>query len=150
MRRALLKAIIVCGVLDMAYAVAATLLRGGDIAAMLAGIAAGPFGDGAAGWGPASAILGLAVHFALMGIMAALLQQALRISALAALPPWLVGLVYGVGLYLVMYGIVLPMRFGTDFPRPTLARLANGLVPHILLVGLPMAWILRRRQIAAD
>ena len=144
MKRAWLKASLICGTLDILYAIVATVLRGGDVAGMLTGIAAGPLGDDVQSWGMAGAVAGLAVHFALMGIMAAILQQALRNDRLAALSTLLIGTVYGIGLYLLMYGLVLPMRFGTSFPPPTLTRLANGLVPHILLVGIPMAYILRR------
>lgn len=146
MKQAWFKATAICGTLDILYAIVATLLRGGNVAGMLAGVASGPLGDGVQSWGIAGAIAGLLVHFALMGVMVAILQLALRMDRLAALPFWLVGAVYGIGLYLVMYGIVLPARFGTTFPPPTLGRLANGLVPHIFLVGLPMAWILKRTR----
>lgn len=146
MKQVWLKATLVCGTLDILYAIVATLLRGGSVSGMLSGIAAGPLGDAAQGWGWAGALTGLIVHFILMGIMAAILQIALRHRQLRARPAWLIGGLYGAGLYLVMYGIVLPARFSTGFPPPTLARLANGLAPHIFLVGMPMAFILRGRK----
>lgn len=145
MKQAWLKATLICGALDILYAIVATLLRNGDVVAMLSGVAAGPLGSAPQGWGVGGAVAGLAVHFILMGIMVAILQQALRHDGLARLSPLLVGTVYGIGLYLVMYGLVMPIRFGTAFPPPTLGRLANGLAPHIFLVGIPMAYILRRR-----
>jgi hypothetical protein len=142
----LLDVAIVCGTLDIVYAIVAALIGGGDIAAMLRGIAAGAIREGCEDWGLAGALLGLAVHFLLMGIMAALLQQALRIDRIAALPAWLTDLARGVDLYLVMYGLVLPAHFDTSFPPPTFGHLANGLVPHIVLVGIPMALILKRKR----
>ncbi|MBO9575568.1 MAG: hypothetical protein J7494_07530 [Sphingobium sp.] len=148
MKQAWLKATAICGTLDILYAIVATILRGGSVAGMLTGVASGPLGDAVQSWGLAGAIAGLLVHFALMGVMAAILQQALRNDRIAGPPFWLVGAVYGIGLYLVMYGIVLPARFGASFPPATLGRLANGLVPHIFLVGIPMAWILRKQPTA--
>ncbi len=140
-----LKATLVCGTLDILYAIGGTLLADGNVMAMLRFIASGPLGDRALRWGEQGAAAGLAVHFALMGIMVAILQRALRLRELTRYPAWLTGLLYGVGLYLVMYAIVMPIRFGTGFPPATLASLANGLVPHVFLVGIPMALILRRK-----
>jgi hypothetical protein len=46
-------------------------------------------------------------------------------------------------VWLVMYGLVLPLRFGGSLPtEPT--EVAKGLFAHSVLVGLPIAWITAR------
>ncbi len=144
MKQKWLKATLLCGALDIGYAVGLTALRGNDIGDMLRGVASGPLGDSAQGWGISGAIAGLAVHFSLMAIMVAVYLLAARLPAVAQINPWIAGLVYGVGLYLVMYGLVLPMRFGAPFPPPDLGQLALSLFPHIALVGWPLAFIARK------
>ena len=52
MRQIWLKAWLLCGALDALYASVLTLIRGKpDLVSMWSGVAAGPFGDGASGWG---------------------------------------------------------------------------------------------------
>ena len=63
-------ATVVCGTLDILFATILTVLRGKDVAAMLRFVASGPF-PGAAHWGAAGSLLGLAVHFTLMAMMVA-------------------------------------------------------------------------------
>jgi hypothetical protein len=70
-----------------------------------------------------------------------------RRTPLGEAKPWLAGTLYGLALYGVMYGIVLPARFGAPFPNPDKLALALGLFPHIALVGIPMALILRRPKV---
>ncbi len=45
-----------------------------------------------------------------------------------------------------MNGIVLPLRFGLPFPPADLAKGAIALFPHIFFVGLPLAWLTRKRR----
>lgn len=58
--------------------------------------------------------------------------------------PWLAGILYGLALYLVMYWIVLPLRFPAIHPITDPARVARALFPHLAFVGIPMALIARR------
>ena len=48
-------------------------------------------------------------------------------------------------LYSLMYGLVLPWRFGTAFPDPDRLRTALTLFPHVALVGIPVFWLVRRK-----
>jgi hypothetical protein len=102
-------------------------------------VASGPFGSAPSptlGW----AAVGLAVHFAIMACMAAAyMLAASRIPALLR-SPILAGLAYGVLLWLVMYWIVLPIRFGMALPH-TLWGIGNALFSHCILVGIPMALV---------
>ena len=138
-----LKASLLSGVLDALFATLMTLAKDGDVGVLWRGVATGPFGDAATGWGSAGAVLGLAVHFALMLLMAAVLAALVRLPALARMNWLLLGLAYGLATYLVMYGLVLPWRFGTPFPQTDPAKIASALFAHVVLVGLLMAWVFR-------
>jgi hypothetical protein len=135
-----------CGLADLAYALLAAQLLGGSVPGTLARVAAGPFGDAASGWGPAGALLGIAVHFALMAAMTGVGLVLAQRTILGQVAPWKAGTLYGLALYMLMYGLVLPWRFGVPFPNPDRLRLAIGLAPHVLLVGLPI-FILTRQTL---
>lgn len=137
-------ATLVAGSLDIGFAAINTAAAGKPIADMLRSVASGPFAD-APHWGTAGAATGLAVHFAIMAVMAAVFVIAIdRISWVRK--NWLLaGLLYGLGLWLVMYGVVLPHRFGTHFPTNKPIELAKQLFAHVGLVGLPIALIARTK-----
>jgi hypothetical protein len=62
--------------------------------------------------------------------------------------PVISGVLYGIGVYLVMYWIVLPSVFPT-FRH----RLSNELIElaiHICLIGLPTAFLLRQYSEVTD
>ena len=143
MLRALLKATLVAGTLDILSAFLFASLAGIGPVAVLAYVASGPFGDAAlhgGGW----ALAGLLVHFAIMTCMAgAYLAMAPRFPALLR-HPVLAGLAYGVLLWLLMYWVVKPLRW-PNAPLPhTLYGVANALFSHCILVGLPIALIASR------
>lgn len=140
--RPILTATLIAGTLDIVAAVTMTLLNGRDPMAMLRSVASGPF-PGASGWGTGGSLLGLAVHFALMAIMAAVfILAARRIRALWR-NPLLWGFLYGVGTYAVMNLVVVPLRFGTPLPSSA-AAVAPQLAFHIFLVGIPIALVAAR------
>ena len=132
------------GTLDALYATALTALRGADVPQMWRGVASGPFGDGANGWGAGGTIAGILVHFALMAAMVAVGLWLARHTPLGDVAPWKAGTLYGLALYCVMYGLVLPLRFGEPFPNPDKVKLALGLFPHIFLIGIPLFYLIRR------
>ncbi|MEA3079830.1 MAG: hypothetical protein QOF05_1238 [Sphingomonadales bacterium] len=146
MRGSIIKPIVVatlvCGTLDILLAVILTLLRGREPAAMLRFVASGPF-PAATGWGAAGSILGLVVHFALMGIMVAWFVIAARNVPALTDKPWLAGLIYGLITYVVMNLIVVPLRFPAAWP-PAPLSVATQLFAHVVLVGWPTAFITRR------
>lgn len=138
------RAWIVCGILDLVYACIATMLVGGTPQAVLLSVASGPFGDAVANWGETAAFAGFLVHFAIMAVMVAGYGLLVSRSPLGRMNPWLAGTLYGFALYLVMYWVVLPLRFPSAFPQTDPIRIAGALFPHIVLVGIPMALIARR------
>lgn len=146
MRRSIWTPIIVatsiCGTLDILFAVILTLLRGKSPAAMLRFVASGPF-PSATDWGVAGSLLGLVVHFTLMAVMVTIFVIAARGRPHLVGMPFRAGIAYGVITYFVMNLIVVPLRFPAAWPPKPLA-IATQLFAHIVLVGLPTAYIARR------
>ena len=135
-------ATLVCGTLDILFATILTLMRGKEPAAMLRFVASGPFPQ-ATEWGAAGSLLGLAVHYSLMAIMVAWFMVAARNVPALTDKPWLAGLIYGLITWAVMNLIVVPLRFPAAWP-PTAMGVITQLFAHIVLVGLPTAYIARR------
>ena len=132
----------VSGTLDILFAMILTVFFGREIGNMLRYVGSGPFPH-ATEMGAGGAILGLFVHFALMAIMAAVyVLAARRMPALVQRPvQW--GVLYGLATYAVMNLLVVPMRFGTPMP-PSPRSIATQLFAHIVLVGIPIAFIAAR------
>src|SRR6476661_1200755 len=130
-------ATLVCGTLDILFAIILTLLRGKQIGNMLRFVASGPFPE-ATQWGTAGALLGLVVHFTLMAIMVAVFVSLARRLTHNVDMPFRAGLAYGVVTWAAMNLVVVPLRFHAPFPPPTLS-IATQLFAHVVLVGLPTA-----------
>jgi hypothetical protein len=143
MLRPIVIATVVAGTLDILSAFVFAGIAGMGPVAVLRYVASGPFGETPTptlGW----AAVGLAVHYAIMACMAAAYMiVAPRIPALLR-HPIVAGLAYGVLLWIVMYWIVKPLRW-PEAPLPhTLYGIANALLSHCILVGLPIALIAAR------
>jgi hypothetical protein len=54
------------------------------------------------------------------------------------------GALYGLTLWAVMYLIVLPLRWPALFPHFTITSVAEQWFSHIVLVGVPLAWLTSR------
>ena len=150
MGRAIAIATLISGSLDILFAMILTVLFGREIGTMLRGVASGPV-PAATDMGTGGAILGLAVHFTLMAIMAALFMALVRHRPQLLDTPIRAGIAYGVVTYFVMNWLVVPLRFGTPLPPKPLS-IATQLFAHIVLVGIPFAYValrfLRRPTIA--
>ena len=149
MIRKIVLATLVAGMLDIMSAFYFAGRAGKSPADVLHFVASGPFGDQAL-HGTSWAIIGLAVHFAIMAvIVAAYMAFAPNFPALYN-KPWLAGLLYGLLLWGIMYWIVRPLRW------PVMAlpaawdgmssgkiaySIGNALFSHCILVGLPIAYI---------
>ena len=141
--RKILTATLVAGTLDIAMAIIETLLKGRDPLAMLGGLASGPF-PGAAKLGLAGSALGLLVHYAIMAVMVSIFILARDRSALVRNHTLIAAALYGIGLWLVMYGLVLPLRFGAPFPSADPVEIAKQLFAHVVLVGLAIGLVAKR------
>jgi hypothetical protein len=132
----------ISGTLDILFAMILTAAFGRDIGDMLRFVASGPFPD-AVNMGTAGAVLGLAVHFALMAVMATTLMLVLRWKPERLETPLLTGLAFGVVTYFAMNWLVVPLRFGAPLP-PKALSIATQAFAHIVLVGIPMAYVAKR------
>ena len=138
----------VAGVLDIGIVfLYAANIGGGSPAQVLAGVASGPFGAefAATAWAPA---VGLAVHFAIMSVMVAAFAVVVHRhpQMLLRLGPVATGILYGLGLYLFMYWVVLPLRWPDVHPQTEFWRIARAVFAHVAMVGLPIAFILWPRR----
>jgi hypothetical protein len=132
----------VSGTLDILFATILTLLYGRAPADMLRFVASGPF-PSATEMGTAGAVLGLAVHFGLMAIMAAVFMSLVRVRPALLETPLRTALAYGVVTYVVLDLVVVPLRFPAAFP-PKPMSIATQLFAHVVLVGLAFVVIARR------
>jgi hypothetical protein len=143
MGRTILWATLVAGTLVILSAFVWSALAGGNLANILPTVASGPLGDSIPD-GAAGQLLGLLVHFAIMAVMAtAYVLVAGRVPALNRYWP-IAGLLYGLALWVVMYWIVMPLRWDSYTTPHEAAAIARQLISHCLLVGLPIAWITAR------
>lgn len=143
MLRPILIATLVAGTLDIISAFVFAGIAGVTPLDVLRFVASGPFGgapEPTLGW----AIVGLGVHFAIMFCMAAAyMLVASRVPALLR-PPVAAGIAYGIGLWILMSWIVMPLRFpGMPLPS-TLYSISNQLFSHCILVGIPIALVATR------
>ena len=140
--RAILTAGLVVGVLDISSAFVIWWQRGVGWRRGLQGIAAGLLGANSYDGGLVTAGLGLALHFFVAFVVVSVFYLASRKIEFLTNHPVVSGVVYGIGVYIVMYWFVLP----TAFPafRHRLWNEALALAIHISLIGLPCALIMRR------
>ena len=142
-RKAWATAIFASGTLDILSAFVFGGMVGVGPGQILRYVASGPFGDGMRDGGSGAAALGLGVHFALMTVMVTVyFFIASRVEA-ARRHWYIAGPVYGFIIYLVMYWLVVPARFGGE-PSLDPWKVGNALFSHFICVGLPMAYIAAR------
>jgi hypothetical protein len=142
--RAILWAWAVAGTLDILSAVVLTVLREGSVMKMLQGIASGLLGPKALEGGFATTGLGLALHYLIA------LGAVVTFWAASRKLPWLLdhavisGLLYGLAVWLFMNGVVLPLAFPQFHFPPPARSMATQIPIHLVLLGLPIALIVRR------
>jgi hypothetical protein len=136
--RAFLLGTLAVGVLDLADALVFFGLRGAQPIRILQSIAAGTLGREAFTGGAATAALGVGLHFTVAAIIVAVYMGVASRVGLLARRPFVFGPAYGVVAYLVMNWVVVPLSATSPGARSG-PVLVNGLLIHILGVGLPAA-----------
>jgi len=140
--RALLLAGLVAGALDISAAILVNLLRDIPPVRILQSVASGLLGREAYAGGAMTATLGLALHFAMMFVIAGVYLGVSRPLSAALRHPFVAGPVYGIAVYVVMTFIVLPL---SAFPHPMRTEISAhliGLAVHVTCVGLPIAFFM--------
>lgn len=138
------------GALDILFAISFAAYQGATPVRLLQTVASGLLGSAAFAGGLPVAALGLALHFAMSLLWAAVfLALALQLPALMRLHPLLAGILFGTVVFLAMRLVVLPL---SAFPYPVSFRpLATvlDLLSHMLLFGAPIAWAVQKALLDA-
>ncbi len=140
------------GVLDGLFAIVLRVFvyRTGTAEQVFQGIARGLIGPAALQGGHASAFLGLALHFTIATIWAAIFWAAVgRIPSLRRMlqtSPGIIaaGALFGVVVWLVMRFGVIP-AVGLGGRTVQLRQFLVMLIGHTVVVGQPIAWIIARQ-----
>jgi hypothetical protein len=138
----ILAAGLVVGVLDISSAFVIWWQRGVGLRRGLQGIAAGLLGANSFHGGLITAALGLGLHFFVAFVVVSIFYLASRKIEFLTIHPVVSGILYGIGVYMVMYWFVLPTAFPTF--RHRLGNELLAIAIHISLIGLPCALIVRR------
>jgi hypothetical protein len=150
--RSALKAILVggliAGALDITYACVHTYIRRGfPPSRVLQSVASGALGQSAYQGGYKIAALGLAFHFLIALIAAAVYYFASRVLRIMITHAVICGMIYGLCVYVVMNCVVLRISaiHSTTWPwsYPT-SVLIGGLLIHVFGIGLPIALAVRK------
>ncbi len=146
--RTLLLGWLTVGTVDILDAVIMTLWRGGSPTRMLQGIASGLLGKASFDGGTPTVILGLGLHFFIaFAVVTTYFVASQRLELL--IRRWIpCGIVYGLGVWVVMNFVVVPLSAIGRFPNFSLVGTTNQLLIHAFGVGLLTSWF--ARQLATD
>ena len=144
--KAILVGGLIAGALDITYAFILWWLRA-QVTPMqiLQSVAAGLLGKASYDGGAGTAILGAFLHFFNALVIAAIFVGASRIWPVLARRAALFGPLYGIGVYLVMNHVVLPLSaFPPRTKPPAPVVWITGVLAHMFLIGLPIALAAKR------
>lgn len=144
-RNAWLRTVLLAGLIAGALDITAAILLNPQVSAqvVLQSVAGGWLGRAAYAGGWPTAWLGLASHFGIMLVIAALWTTfAARVGAARRFWP-VAGVLWGAVVYAAMTWVVVPLSQAT-LPPPDAKAIIQGLLVHMVCVGLPMAFIARR------
>jgi len=144
--KAILVGGLIAGALDITYAFILWWLRA-QVTPMqiLQSVAAGLLGKASYDGGAGTAILGAFLHFFNALVIAAIYVGASRIWPVLARRATLFGPLYGIGVYLVMNYVVLPLSaFPPRTKPPAPVVWITGVLAHMFLIGLPIALAAKR------
>lgn len=136
---------LIVGALDGLDAIIFFGLRGASTIRIFQAIAAGLLGRDAFQGGLPTAALGVVLHYAIATTIVAVAYQLARRFPALTTRPIVVGACYGIGVWLVMNFVVVPLSAANGAAR-TAPVLINGLLIHMLGVGIP-AWLVVRKTL---
>ena len=141
--KAIVLGTLIVGTLDALDAIIVFGLRSGATPARIfRGIAGGVLGSAAGSGGTPAALLGVVLHYTVaLGIVTTYVLASRVLPALNR-RPLLFGPLYGIAAYLVMNFVVVPLSAANSGAKP-LVVVVNGVLIHILGVGLPSALFAR-------
>jgi hypothetical protein len=136
MTRAILFGTLAVGTLDLADALIFFGLRGASPIRIFQSIAAGLLGRASFSGGMATAVLGVVLHYFIAFLIVTTCVVLSRWIPLLRTRPILAGMAYGIGAYLVMNLIVLPLS-AAGRPAFVPVVVLNGVLIHMFGVGVP-------------
>jgi hypothetical protein len=146
---AVVSATLTAGILDISSAFILSYRKGVSPIGVLQGVAAGLVGrESAKEGGLATAALGLAIHFFVAFVVASVFYVASRKFGFLIRHAVISGLLYGVVVYGFMYWVVMPLAY--PVVHPSLSRDVTAVCVHMLLIGLPIALIVRRFSVQSS
>lgn len=136
---------VAAGTLDISYATSLSYLRSGVAPSrVLKYVASGALGKEALDGGAGTAAAGLGFHYLIAFLFTAFFFAAAGFVPRLLERPLMTGALYGIGIYVVMNYVVVPLsRIG---PRPTPPAIVwtTGVLVHMFLIGVPIALAARR------
>ena len=145
--RAVLTGGTIAGTLDILFALTFAAANGVGPVQLLQTVASGLLGEAAYSGGVPVAALGLAGHFSMSYLWAALfVVLALRLPTLT-LRPILAGAIFGILVFFAMRLVVLPL---SAFPHPVTFKPLSAsldLLSHMFLFGVPIALAAASRKV---
>lgn len=141
---AILSAGLVAAAIDALYFSAGALIMGHSPFAVLRRIAGFWLGGRSTSLGVSSIVLGAATHIGLATIMAAGFALAMLRFRLPFDSAPILGAVYGLFLYALMYFVVMPLRWPTVFPNWMGWRSIGDILVHVV-IGIAIAMVIRSR-----
>jgi len=133
---------LIAGILDIASAFVIAELKGTGSIRMLQGIASGLLGSQSFEGGMATAGLGLAIHFSIAFTAASVFYVGSRQFSFLTQHAVASGLLYGIAVYVFMYWLVVPLAFVNA--HHSISRDVTAVIVHMVLIGLPIALVIRR------
>ena len=133
---------LIAGILDIASAFVIAELKGTGSIRMLQGIASGLLGSQSFEGGMATAGLGLAIHFSIAFTAASVFYVGSRQFSFLTQHAVASGLLYGIAVYVFMYWLVVPLAFINA--HHSISRDVTAMIVHMVLIGLPIALVIRR------
>lgn len=129
---------LVAGTLDL---IQASILFGVKVPLVIAG---GLLGERAFSGGAGTYILGILLHFFIAFSVTTIYYIASRRLTFMLDYPLVCGLFFGIAVELVMSYIVLPISALQDRGPYRLHDVLQGLIVHMIVIGLPVAYSIRR------
>ena len=143
--RTLAATALIAGTLDIVYAVAFSYFRSGTSPSrLLQSVAYGALGREAYNGGAATAALGLGFHFLIAFTITAIFFAAASRYRSLTRRPVITGSLFGIVVYLVMNFVVMPLSRIGPRPLPAAIVMVTGVLVHMFLIGVPIAWGARR------
>lgn len=130
---------LIAATLDIVYAFVFFGFRGVSAITILQSVASGVLGNESYRRGVLAALLGLALHYFIMLIIAFVFLIAARRLGLLLRRPILCGALFGVIVYCVMNFVVLPLSASPGEFRFDPVVVPAGVLVHMFFIGVPIA-----------